>query len=87
MVAFVSPAITSPCSWKRTKTGDLSTAGTTAVIAIFCKDHIFVGNCGDSTAVMAVRNPSFGEESAILAKVLTKDHKPEMGKEAIEKLG
>ena len=78
-------------SWKRNKSGDLSTAGTTACTVIFRKDHIFVGNCGDSTAVMAVRNPAYGQsgEHPILAKVLTKDHKPDdpMEKEAIEELG
>ena len=40
---------------------------------------------------MAVRNPAYGQsgEHPILAKVLTKDHKPDdpMEKEAIEELG
>ena len=78
-------------SWKRNKTGDLSTAGTTACTVIFRKEHIFIGNCGDSMAVMAIRNPAHGQpgEHPLTAKVLTHDHKPDLPseKEAIEKLG
>ena len=66
-------------SWQPNKTGDLSTAGTTASTVIFRKSHIFVANVGDSTAVMGVTNPRYGEpsEPRIIAQVLTKDHKPE----------
>ena len=39
-------------TWKRSKTGDLSTAGTTASIVIFRQDHIIVANVGDSTVVL-----------------------------------
>ena len=80
-------------TWKRNETGDLSTAGTTASIVIFRRDHdhIFVANVGDSTAVLAVRNPLAGQQSqhSIKAVVLTKDHKPEDPEEtkSIEDLG
>ena len=77
--------------WKKNKTGDLSTAGTTASIVIFRQDHIFVANVGDSTAVLAVNNPDAGEpnQHAVKALVLTKDHKPEDPDETrnIENLG
>lgn len=38
-----------------------------------------MANVGDSTAVMGVVNPRYGEplEPRIVAQVLTKDHKPE----------
>ena len=78
-------------SWKRNKTGDLSTAGTTACTVIFRKEHIFVSNCGDSTAIMGIRNPAYGQpgEPPLIAKLLTKDHKPDdpVEKETIEELG
>ena len=68
-------------TWKRNKTGDLSTAGTTATTIIFRQDHIFVANVGDSTAIMATSNPLHvagqPEEHPVKAVVLTKDHKPE----------
>ena len=41
-------------TWKRTKMGDLSTAGTTASTVIFRQDHIIVANVGDSTAILGV---------------------------------
>ena len=65
-------------SWKHYMTGDLSTAGTTSSTVIFRKSHIFVANVGDSTAVMGVSNPKYGEfsEPCVIAQVLTKDHKP-----------
>ena len=67
-------------SWKPSETGDLSNAGTTATTVIFRKSHIFVANVGDSTAVMGVANPRYFHgcrfEPRIIAKVLTKDHKP-----------
>ncbi len=44
-------------TWKRNKTGDLSTADTTASTIIFRHNHIFVANVGDSTAILAVKNP------------------------------
>ena len=69
----------------------MSTAGTTASTVIFRQDHIFVANVGDSTAVLAVRNPLAGQPSQhpIKAVVLTKDHKPEDPEEtkSIEDLG
>ena len=66
-------------SWVPNKTGDLSTAGTTASTVIFRKNHIYVANVGDSTGIMGVRNPRYGEpgEPPIIPKLLTKDHKPE----------
>lgn len=66
-------------TWKKHRTGELSTAGTTASTIIFREDHIFVANVGDSTAVLAVTNPQreiIGQHP-IKAVVLTKDHKPE----------
>lgn len=78
-------------TWKQNKTGDLSTAGTTACTVIFRQDHIFVANVGDSTAVLAVSNPLAGQpnEHPVKAVVLTKDHKPEDPDERknIENLG
>ena len=67
----------SPASWKPSKTGDLSIAGTTASTVIFRKDHIFVANVGDSTAIMAVKNPRSSEpgQRRVVAQLLTKDHK------------
>ena len=64
--------------WKRHKTGDLSTAGTTACIVIFRIGHIFVSNCGDSTAVMGIRNLTYSQpdKPPLIASVLTKDHRP-----------
>ena len=44
----LSPAGT----WKRNKDRDLSTAGTTASIVVFRKDHFYVANVGDSSVVM-----------------------------------
>ena len=77
--------------WKKNKTGDLSTAGTTASVVIFRQDHIFVANVGDSTAVLAINNPRAGEpnQHPVSAVVLTKDHKPEDPDETrnIENLG
>ena len=75
-------------TWKRTKTGGLSTAGTTACTVIFRQDHIFVANVGDSTAVLAINAPQ-PNQHPIKAVVLTNNHKPEDPKEAenIEKLG
>ncbi|XP_003390138.2 PREDICTED: protein phosphatase 1D-like [Amphimedon queenslandica] len=69
----------SRASWVPNKTGDLSTAGTTASTVIFRKNHIYVANVGDSTGIMGVRNPRYGEpgEPQIIPKLLTKDHKPE----------
>ena len=66
-------------SWKPHWTGNLSTAGTTASTVIFRKSHIFVANVGDSTAVIAVNNPQFGEpgQPRVVAQQLTKDHKPD----------
>ena len=60
-------------------TGDLSTAGTTAWIVIFRKNHIFVANVGDSTAIMVIKNPRFGQPcvASLVAQVITRDHKPE----------
>ena len=65
--------------WIPNKTGDLSTAGTTASTVIFRKNHIFVANVGDSTGIMGVRNPRYGEpgEPPVIPRLLTKDHKPE----------
>ena len=65
--------------WVPNKTGDLSTAGTTASTVIFRKNHIFVANVGDSTGIMGVRNPRYGEpgEPPVIPRLLTKDHKPE----------
>lgn len=79
---------TTIATWKRNKTGDLSTAGTTASTVIFRQDHIFVANVGDSTAVLAVRNLQ-PNEHPVKAMVLTKDHKPEDPEETtnIERLG
>lgn len=59
--------------------GDLSTAGTTASTVIFRQNHIFVANVGDSTAVLAETNPKAGKpgQHPVIAKVLTKDHKPD----------
>ncbi len=78
-------------AWKRNKTGDLSTAGTTASTIIFRQNHIFVANVGDSTAILAVKNPKRVEPNQhhVKALVLTKDHKPEDPDETknIEKLG
>ena len=80
-----------PATWKRNKTGDLSTAGTTASTVIFRQDHIFVANVGDSTAILAVANPDAGRpnQHPVKAVVLTKDHKPEDPDEIknIENLG
>ena len=71
--------------------GDLSTAGTTASTVIFRQNHIFVANVGDSTAVLAESNPRAGElgQHAVLARVLTKDHKPDDPDETkqVERLG
>ena len=66
-------------SWQPNKTGDLSTAGTTASTVIFRKNHIFVANVGDSTAIMGIKNPHYGQpgEASLVAKVITRDHKPE----------
>ncbi|KAL5477120.1 hypothetical protein EMCRGX_G023866 [Ephydatia muelleri] len=78
-------------TWKPNKMGDPSTAGTTASAVIFRQDKIFVANVGDSTAVLAVNNPygHMPEEPAVLAQVLTKDHKPDDPSETqlIESLG
>ena len=78
-------------SWQPNKTGDLSTAGTTACTIIFRKNHIFVANVGDSTAVMGIRNPHFGQpgEPPVIARVISRDHKPEdpSEQEHIRKLG
>ena len=67
-------------SWKPSETGNLSNAGTTASTVIFRKSHIYVANVGDSTAVMGVANPryvcGYPSEPRVIAKVLTKDHKP-----------
>ena len=71
--------------------GDLSTAGTTASTVIFRQNHIYVANVGDSTAILALVNPEADEagQHPVIAKVLTKDHKPEDPDESrlIEKLG
>uniref|UniRef100_A0A1X7V4R5 PPM-type phosphatase domain-containing protein n=1 Tax=Amphimedon queenslandica TaxID=400682 RepID=A0A1X7V4R5_AMPQE len=69
----------SRASWAPNKYGDLCTAGTTASTVIFRNNHIYVANVGDSTGIMGVRNPHFGEpeEPLIIPKVLIKDHKPE----------
>lgn len=66
-------------TWKKHRTGELSTAGTTASTVIFRQDHIFVANVGDSTAVLAVTNPQteVTSQHPVKAIVLTKDHKPE----------
>ena len=78
-------------TWKRNKTGDLSTAGTTASTVIFRQDHIFVANVGDSTAILALTNPKADQpdQHPVKALVLTKDHKPEDPNETknIENLG
>ena len=71
--------------------GDLSTAGTTASTVIFRQNHIFVANVGDSTAVLGESNPRAGEpgQHAVIARVLTKDHKPDDPDETkqVERLG
>ena len=66
-------------TWKKHRSGELSTAGTTASTVIFRDDHIFVANVGDSTAVLAVTNPQqeLTGQHPVKAIVLTKDHKPE----------
>ncbi len=65
--------------WQPNKTGDLSTAGTTASIVIFRKNHMFVANVGDSTAIMGIINPHYGQpgEPQLVAQVITRDHKPD----------
>ncbi len=79
MLFNFSPYSLFTASWKRHKTGELSTAGTTASTVIFRGDHIFVANVGDSTAVLAVCNPDRDQEGQhpVKALCLTKDHKPE----------
>ena len=71
--------------------GDLSTAGTTASTIIFRQNHIFVANVGDSTAVLAETNPKAGRpgQHAVVARVLTKDHKPDdpFETQQVERLG
>ena len=76
---YLFPLFHSLASWQPNKTGDLSTAGTTASTVIFRKNHIFVANVGDSTGIMGVRNPRFGEpgQPQVVAQLLTKDHKPD----------
>lgn len=66
-------------TWQPNKTGDLSTAGTTASTVIFRKNHIFVANVGDSTAIMGIKNPLGDQpgEPPLIAQVITHDHKPE----------
>ena len=65
--------------WQPSKTRDLSTAGTTASTVIFRKNHIFVANVRDSTAIMGVINPQFGKpgQPQVVAQLLTKDHTPD----------
>ena len=71
-------------TWEKRKTGDLSTAGTTASTIIFRQNHIFVANVGDTKAILAVNNPLAGQPNQRPVKpiVLTKDHKPEHPDEA-----
>jgi serine/threonine protein phosphatase PrpC len=91
ILSWLKVLVCSTETWKRNKTGDLSTAGTTASTIIFRQDHIFVANVGDSTAILAVDNPLAGQpnQHPVKALVLTKDHKPEDPDETknIESLG
>ena len=63
-------------TWRKHRTGDLSTAGTTASTVLLRDDHMFVAHVGDSTAVLAVNNP-MSSQHPVKAVVLTRDHKPE----------
>ena len=91
LCCFFAPFLSTKASWKCNKTGDPSTAGTTACTVIFRKDHIFVANVGDTTAVMGVKNSQSGQlgEPPVMAKVLTIDHKPEdpLEQERVKSLG
>ena len=49
------------------------------MLGIICGvSHIFMANIGDSTVLMGVTNPRYGEplDPRVIARVLTKDHKP-----------
>ena len=71
--------------------GYLSTAGTTASVAIISPPKTFFANFGDSKGVIAINNPVFHQTggSSVIAKAVTIDHMPKNLKEQenIHRLG
>lgn len=63
------------------------TSGCTACCAIITQDNIYVGNLGDSRAVLAVENPR--KEGEMLAVDMSIDMKPDLEseKKRIEQAG
>lgn len=65
-------------NWPLTSSGFPSTAGTTASIAIFRKNKLYVAHCGDSGISWAFSNEN---NNTLLAEMLTIEHKPESEEE------
>ena len=75
-------------TWTSSIPGYLSTAGTTASVAIISPTKMFFANVGDSKGVMAIKNPVAGG-LCIFAKAVTVDHVPKnlMEQENVHRLG
>lgn len=57
---------------------DANCSGATCVLLIIQNRRLVIANCGDSRAVLGVRNPSSGQ---LVAQALSNDHKPDRPEE------
>lgn len=77
--------------WEKTSTGDPSNSGTTVSCALLQQGCIYVANVGDSSVVCGKYNRKYGKNGKpeVIAKLITKCHKPEDKTEKfrIESLG